>query len=214
MFVRMPPTEAPNTRPSPKNAPEPENQSSASDFFALPDNVASRAIREFAGMPLRWVPLKANFWRQTYELRCGEEVLGLMHWESYFLSTRGLARTKEGTWSFRGNRYEVAIETDKEVRTLVRLDGWRPSLMPPFRLIPWGAMLSLPNGHVYFFKPWGVFTISYRWLGGAPLITASLRQPFMTPSTGGDVEVHPPAAALPELDLLIALGLYFALGTR
>jgi hypothetical protein len=97
----------------------------------LPDSVASRAIRDFAGIPLRWVPLKTNFEQQTYELHCGDEILGLMHGKVNLLSSRGLARTKEGTWSFRGDRYEVAIETDKGDRTLVRPSGNCSTLMLP-----------------------------------------------------------------------------------
>jgi hypothetical protein len=120
MFIWMPPTEGPDSRPAANEEPEdqPGNQPSASDFFVLPDSVASRAIRDFAGMPLRWVPLKTDFWQQTYELHCGEEILGLMHCN--LESCRGLARTKEGTWSFRvyrGDRGAVAIETDKGERT-------------------------------------------------------------------------------------------------
>ena len=212
MFIWMPPTDASDSRPALNK--EPEKQASASDFFVLPDSVASRAIRDFAGMPLRWVPLKKDFWQQTYELHCGEEILGLMHCEINLGSSRGLARTKEGTWSFRGYGAEVAIEMDKGERTLVRLYGASPTLMPPFRPIPRGATLSLTNGHDYFFKSWGFFTTYCRWLAAdnTPLVTASVRERFMTPPTGGDVEVHPPAAVLPELDLLIALGWYFALG--
>ena len=79
MFIWMPPTEAPDSRPAVDN--EPENPPSTSDSFVLPDSVAWRAIRDFAGMLLRWQPLKVDFRQQTYELHCGEEILGLMHCE-------------------------------------------------------------------------------------------------------------------------------------
>ena len=210
MFIWLPPTEAPDSRPALNK--ESENQPSASDFFALPDSVASRAIRDFAGMPLRWEPLKVDFRQQTYELHCGEEILGLMHCEINWRSCRGLARTKEGTWSFRTRGAVAEIETDKGDRLLVRPYGNGPVLMPPFPMLC-SATLSLPNGDDYFLKSWGFFTAHFRWLAAdnTSLVTASVRHRFMTPPRGGDVEVHAPAAALPELDLLITLGWYFAL---
>jgi hypothetical protein len=73
----MPPTEAHDSRPV--SGKEPENPPSAPDSFVLPDSGPLRAIRDFAGMPLRWEPLKVDFRQQTYELHCGEEILGLMH---------------------------------------------------------------------------------------------------------------------------------------
>ena len=87
------------------------------------------------------------------------------------------------------------------------------TLVPPFGPLLSGATLSLPNGHDYFFKSWGFFTTHYRWRAAdnTPLVTASARQRFMSPPTGSDVEVHPPSAALPELDLLITLGWYLTL---
>jgi hypothetical protein len=75
MFIWMPPTEAPDSRPAPDKVPE--NSPGVPDFFVLPD-VPLRAIRDFAGMPLSWVQLKTGFSRRTFELRCGEETLGLV----------------------------------------------------------------------------------------------------------------------------------------
>jgi hypothetical protein len=216
MFNWMRPTEAPDSRPVLDN--EAKNQRGASDSFVLPDSVAWRAIRDFAGMPpLRWQTLKVNFRQQTYELHSGEEILGLMHCEVNRWSSRGLARTKEGTWSFRtpgiGSGIAVEVENDEGVRALIEPYGNSPTLVPPFGPLLSGATLSLPNGHDYFFKSWGWFTTYYRWRAAdnTPLVTASVRERFMSPPTGSDVEVHPPSAALPELDLLITLGWYLRL---
>src|SRR5262245_55395833 len=128
MFIWMPPTEAPDTRSTPDK--EPENRPSIPDFFALPDIVPSRAVRDLAGTPLRWVvQIKGNW--NTCEMRCqlrhGEEVLGLLRYEtlSRWDPPEGMAWTKEGTWSFRGWGTEVAIETDKGDRTLIRPYGRR-----------------------------------------------------------------------------------------
>jgi hypothetical protein len=210
MFIWLPPTEALDSRPTPDE--ERENPPSAPDSSVLPDSVPSRAIREFVGMPLCWVQLEIST-RPTYELRCAEEILGFMHYEdaSYGRVPRGLARTKEGTWSFRGYKREVTIETDKGGCTLVRpypRRGFGP-FRPPFR----GPTLSLPNGHDYFLflKTWWWFLEDYyRWRAAddTALVTFSVRG-FIKRS--GEVGVHSPAAALPELDLLITLGLYLVL---
>ena len=125
---------------------------------------------------------------------------------------QGLARTKQGTWSFRGHATQVAIETDKGDRLLVRPYGAQRLFFgfnPPYA----DPTLSLPNGHSYFLKVWGFLflTVHHMWLAAdtTPLVTFSKHQGLM--KIGGEVEVHPPAAALPELDLLITLGLYLAL---
>jgi hypothetical protein len=145
MFIWMPPTEAPDSRPAPGK--ESENPPSAPDFFELPDSGPLRAIRDFAGMPLRWVQTNAvGFSRLKFELRCGEEILGLVRYQGVeSLRPQALARTKQGTWSFRGRSIEVAIETDKGDRTLVRPYGQRRSfghLTTPYH----NPTLSLPNG--------------------------------------------------------------------
>jgi hypothetical protein len=92
MFIWMPPTQAPDTRPARDKAPE--------DVLVLPDSVPLGAIRDFAGMPLRW--MRPN---PTHELRCGEDVLALLRCErTWWGGYRGRARTREGTWSFGSNR--------------------------------------------------------------------------------------------------------------
>ena len=131
---------------------ESENPPSAPDFFVLPDSDPLRAIRDFAGVPLRWVQTNVGgLSRLKFELRCGEEILGLVRYRSV-LSGRpqALARTKQGTWSFRGRSTEVAIETDKGDLTLVRPYGQRRffSHLTPYH----DPTLSLPNGHDHFLK--------------------------------------------------------------
>jgi hypothetical protein len=206
MFIWMPPTEAPDNRPAP--GMEPRNPPSAPDFSVLPDSAPRRIIRDLAGMPMRWVRLKGGL-RKTYELRCGEEILGLVRYESKFWDgPRALARTKRGTWSFRGYGSEVEIETDKGHRTLVSpYDGERPKWR--FRA---GPALRLPNGHDYFLKSMGFWHLDLMWMAAddTPIVSFRLKHSFTT-SSEFEVEVHPPAAALPELDLLITLGLYLTL---
>ena len=216
MFIWLPPTEAPDSRPAPSK--ESENPPSVSDFFALPDSGPLRAIRDFAGIPLRWVQTDAIGLlgsRLKFELRCGEEILGLVRYQGVERGRpQALARTKQGTWSFRGRSIEVAIETDNGDRTLVRPYGQRRSFNS--HLTPYhNPTLSLPNGHDYFLKKWGFWTTDHRWLAAddTALVTFRVRHQgfLMWSSIWGEVEVHPPAAALSELDLLITLGLYLAL---
>jgi hypothetical protein len=183
MFIWMPPTEAPDTRPAPEN------------LLVLPDRVPLGAIRDFAGMPLRW--MRPN---PTHELRCGKEVLGLLRYErTWWGGYRGLARTKEGTWSFWSKRI---IESDKGDRTLARLSHG-----------PWGATLSLPNGREYLLRYQEFLPPVHIWVAAdnAPLVTFRMRSDFMwrteLEQIWGEVLVHSPATA-PELDLLITLGWY------
>jgi hypothetical protein len=205
MFMWMPPTEAPDSRPAPNS--EQENPPSAPDL----DSVPLRAIRDLAVMPLRWV-LEGCGQVTYWELRCGEEILALARHESWARGGPwGLAKTNQGTWSFRGYGTEVAIETDTGDRMLVTV----PAIMFPFT-VPYGvdATLSFPNGHDYYFKRWGFLATYCKWVtaDNTPLVTTTVRHlDFMTLRMRVGVEVHPPAAALPELDLLITLGLYLTL---
>src|SRR5262249_8948877 len=155
-FIWMPPMEAPDSRPA--LDPEPENPPSAPDVFVLPDSVPLRAIRDFAGMPLQ---LKIG--RPTCELRCGDEILGLLRYRHGWWGPQALGRTKQGTWSFQGYGSEVAIETDKGDRTVVRPYGARRLFFGPFTRYH-DPTLSLPNGHDYFLANWGVLRPHYRWL--------------------------------------------------
>jgi hypothetical protein len=178
-------------------------------------------------MPLRWVvQVKESLLGLTCDLRCelrgGEETLGLLR---FSFSTRrwdlpqGQARTKEGTWLFRGYGTEVEIETDKGDRTLVRPYGPPRLFRGPFKRFH-NPTLSLPNGHEYFLKRSVFLPPHYHeWLtaDGTALLNFTFNAvggPFMQTRIEGKAEVCPPGAALPELDLLIMLGWYLSLAPR
>src|SRR5262245_61815421 len=211
MYIWMPPTEAPDSRPPPDK--EPENppsavprRAAAPDVIALPDSVPLRDIRDFAGMPLQ---LKMSM------LRCGEEILGLWRYRSGGLwgePPQARGGTTRGTWALRGYGMEVEVETERGERWVVRPYG-----PPRFSISPYARYhnptLSLPNGHDYFLASGGFWTAYYRWFAAddTALVTFSVRpHGFMPIRYEVEMAVHPPAAALPELDLLITLGLYLA----
>jgi hypothetical protein len=155
-----------------------------------------KAIREFAGLPLLWVQPKAM--QQQFELRCGDEVLAVMRWESSWRSG-ATAEMAEGSWSFRrqGFRQEVVIEP-----------AWGGAAVPTLRR-HWGsATLSFPDGHRYLWKRNGFWGTKRAWtaVDGVPLLGFKARPGFL--KTGGEVEIYPLAAALPELALLVTLGWY------
>src|SRR5262245_19427121 len=125
MFVWMPPTRASDTRPPPNN--ESETQPSPPVVFVRRAIVPLRAIRDSPGIPLRWVvQVKEDLFGLTCdlrcELRCGKETVGLLRYQ--LLNRReppdAQARTKEGTWLFRGYGSKVEIETDTGDRRLLR----------------------------------------------------------------------------------------------
>jgi hypothetical protein len=195
MFVWMPPTEAADTRPALDE--EPENPPSAPDFFMLPESPL-RAIRDFAGMPLGWEQGETGFFRQTFRLWCEEEILGFLRIErNWWGGCRGVARTKEGAWSFRHSWNQEIIESDRGGRTLARVSHAGP-------FMPRGSTLYLPNGKYREF-----FDRTWLAADNAPLVTFKMTHGFKGISS--EVEVHPPGAALPELDLLITLGWYLAI---
>ena len=156
-----------------------------------------KAIREFAGQPLMWVQPKAM--KQQFELRCGDEVLAVMQWQNSWRSGAA-AETAEGSWSYKrqGFRQQVSIETNRAdfpVPTLSR--RWTGS-----------ATLSFPDGHTYHWKRNGFWGIKRAWTTpeGTLLVAFKTKYGFM--KTGGEVEIDPFAASLPELSLLMSLGWY------
>jgi hypothetical protein len=156
-----------------------------------------RAIREFAGLPLMWVQPKAM--KQRFELRCGDEVLAVMQWQSSWRSG-ATVEAAEGSWSFRrqGFRQQVVIEAN-------RADVPAPTLS---RRWTGSATLSFPDGHGYLWKRSGFWGIKRAWTTpeGVPLVSFKTKYGFM--KTGGEVVVDPLAAALPDLAVLMTLGWY------
>jgi hypothetical protein len=156
-----------------------------------------KAIRDFAGQPLLWVQPRAM--KQQFELRSGDEVLAVMRWESSWRSGAA-AETAQESWSFKrqGFRQQVVIESSEEnsaVPTLKR--GWTSN-----------AALLFPDGHSFLWKRQGFWGVKRVWatLDGVPLLSFKVRSGFV--KTGGEVEIHPIAADLPELALLMTLGWY------
>lgn len=159
------------------------------------------AIREFAGKPLLWVQPRAM--KQQFELRCGDEVLAVMRWASSWRSS-ATAETAEGSWSFKrhGFRQQVVIEST-----------WGDS-MPPTLQRRWtgSATLTFPDGRLrYLWKRSGFWSIKRAWttMDGMPLLSFKMRPGFL--KTGGEVEIQPIAADLPELALLVTLGWYLVI---
>jgi hypothetical protein len=187
MFIWMPPTKAPVSREGPDKEPE------------KPQSTPTKAIRDFPGLPLYWVPVQ-----EAFELRCGEEVLAIMRYEQTSLWGPWwvVAQTTEGSWSFWSNWGQVAIfEGDRKLAAL-------GSAFWGFGSRPW---LSLPSGDNYLWqfreRSW---TVEAHWgltADGSPLVSFKAERRFLK-GVQGKVEVQTPAAALPELDLLITLGWY------
>jgi hypothetical protein len=87
------------------------------------------------------------------------------------------------------------------------------TLVGPYGLFTphYNPTLCFPNGHNYFLKKWGFWTTDHTWLAADDTALVTFRRAFAIWSRiWGEVEVHPSAAALPELDLLITLALYLA----
>ncbi len=157
-----------------------------------------RAIREFVGQSLLWVQPRAM--KQQFELRCGDEVLAVMRWQSSWRSSAAV-ETAEGSWSFRYKGFwhqQVVIESS-------RGDVAQPTLR---RRWTGSATLSFPDGRSYLWKRRGFWGIKRDWVtaDGVPLLSFKTKSGLI--KTGGEVGVQPFAAALPELALLVTLGWY------
>jgi hypothetical protein len=156
-----------------------------------------KAIRECAGQPLLWAQPKAA--KQQFELRAGDEVLAVMTWPSGW-RTGATAETAEGIWSFKrqGFRQQVAIESGASNAPVPMLKrGWTGN-----------ATLSFPDGHSYLWKRQGFWGVKRLWTTaeGMPLLSIKSKAGFL--KTGGEVEIAPLGAELPELALLASLGWY------
>lgn len=156
-----------------------------------------KAIREFAGQPLLWVQPRAM--KQRFELRCGDEVLAVMQWQSSWRSG-ATAETAEGSWSYKrqGFRQQVIIQSNgADLLTPTLSRRWTGS-----------ATLSFPDGHSYLWKRSGFWGIKRAWTTpeGTPMLGFKTKYGLL--KTGGEVAIAPFAASLPELPLLMTLGFY------
>jgi hypothetical protein len=156
-----------------------------------------KAIREFAGQPLMWVQPRTM--KQRFELRCGDEVLAVMQWQSSWRSGAA-AETAEGSWFYKrqGFRRRVIIEpngADPPTPTLSR--RWTGS-----------ATLSFPDGHSYLWKRSGFWGIKRAWTTPEGTLLLGFKTKYGLLKTGGEVAIDPFAASLPELALLVSLGWY------
>ena len=162
-----------------------------------------QAIRGFAGQPLLWVQPKAT--KQQFELQAGDEVLAVMRWPSGWRSGAA-AESAEGSWSFKrqGFRQQVVMESSQDGAALPTLRrGWTGN-----------ATLSFPDGHSYLWRRSGFWGIKRHWTtpDGVPLLSLKARSGLM--KTGGELEIAPLAADLPELALLVTLGWYLVIMER
>lgn len=155
-----------------------------------------KAIREFAGQPLLWVQPRAM--KQHFELRCGDEVLAVMQWQSSWRSG-ATAETAEGSWFYkRQGLRQVMIESNEADLPIPAFSyRWMNS-----------ATLDFPDGHTYLWKRGGFWTIKRTWTttDGVSLVAFKTKYGFM--KTGGEAAIAPFAASLPELPLLMTLGWY------
>lgn len=163
-----------------------------------------RTLHEIAGQPLMWLQPRAM--KHVFELHCGDEVLGTIRWPSSWNSA-AVAELAEGSCIFKrsGFRQQVSLEASRSsVPTQTLHCRWTGS-----------ATLSFPDGHAFRWKGTSFWGTRYAWSmpDGTPLVRFHLHEGFVR--TGGQIDIEPFAASLPELALLVSLGWYLVImGSR
>lgn len=153
----------------------------------------------------QWVQPKT--FENRYELRSGEHHFATLEFPKMFGSL-AVAESSEGRWTFkRVGFFNVRITVRKEgeeADTAVFQPKWTGTQ----------GTLAFTNGLTYLWKSANFWATQYAWMGedDEPLI---LYKPGVEDSALADffkvqsrVEIHPQAAQIPYLSLLVMLGWY------
>lgn len=182
-----------------------------------------RLIQEAADQELIW--RQPSAFKEHYELRAGDEVLGTLDWENGW-GTLATARTAEGAWTFKRSGFwqqRIGVRplgSEREVATFV--PGWTGN-----------GTLTVEGERTFLWVGKGFWGLEKLWQereGEPPLIgfkqVGSLKteaRVFLSPTAASlpettqlddlyaplpPEEMTPPALPLVELPLLVTLGFY------
>jgi hypothetical protein len=155
-----------------------------------------RPISDVTHQKLTWTRPSAR--KRAYELRAGAEVVATLCWEHAW-GSRAVAEAGNSRWTFRrvGFRHPRvtvrAVGSETDLATYSGGGMGRGTLdLSPTRRFQWGPTR-------FWHRTW-----AWRQTDGTPLVHFKI---YGLIKIEGTVEVGP-AAALPELDLLVPLGWY------
>jgi hypothetical protein len=156
-----------------------------------------RSISTAANQPLKWVQPSA--FRMEYELQAGEEVLASLVFRSSF-GTLATTETADGCWTFKRVGFW-------QTRLTVRSCGEEQDLAV-FKNNTWsgGGTLEFPDGRV-FRATTNFWQTRLEFHNAAEEILVAFHSGGFF-HLSADVEVTTVGATLPELPLLLSLGLY------
>jgi hypothetical protein len=157
-----------------------------------------RHISEVGSRELRWIQPSVR--QSAYELRAGDEVVATVRCQEACGSLAD-ATAGDSHWTFKRTgfwhpRVTVRVPgSDADVANFsARWTGTGTLELPPERRFHWGAANAWQS-------QW-----AWQDAEGTPLVHVKGRQGLV--KVEGQVEITPAAVALPELDLLVALGWY------
>ena len=146
--------------------------------------------------PLVWAQPSAR--ERAHELRAGEELVGTLRWERGSLAVAEVAGgrwtfKRVGLWRPRVTVRDLGADTDRAVFGA----GWTGN-----------GTLELPGGQCVAWVAANLWHTHWDWrtTDRDPLVRFGSRQGLVR--IEGQVEIEPPAATMPELPLLVALGWY------
>ena len=147
---------------------------------------------------LTWT--RAGVLQRAYELRAGAEVVARLRYAQWW-GTRAVIEAGDSRWTFR----RVGLW---HPRVTVRVVGSETNLATFYARGMGRGMLELSPTHRFqrvatIFSPTSSIQWTWQQTDGTPLV---LVRPYGLMKIRGKVEIKPAAAALPELDLLMALG--------
>lgn len=155
-----------------------------------------KAISEVNKQPLQLVATSS--WNSDFELRGGDDVFGIMHWD------RGLtpfvtAQATDGRWTFfrsASGQQITVTDTDSDRH----IADYRSSIVNNGELV-------FPDGNRFKWRSRGIFGISWEWkhTNDTPILRVTS---ILSLKTEAQIRIQPSASSLPELSLLALLGGY------
>ena len=162
-----------------------------------------QSIRKIAPATLYWVQLRAI--RHEFELRSGDELCGMLHWEKAFGSLAS-ATSDDGQWTFKRvgflNPRVTIRQPGSDMDIAIFKPGWTGS-----------GVLEFPSGRRFQWEHKDFWRLDWTFQeSGQELLRFKSKAGSLKMNVR--VDLAPSVKTLPEASLLALLGMYLLVLTR
>ena len=160
-----------------------------------------KTIRQAGDQPLRWT--RPSMLARQYELVSGDDIVGLLRWESMFGSL-ATAETSDGAWTFKRAGF-------MSPRVTVRRPGSETDLAVLRVGLKGDGLLHGPDRQTYQWQRTSFWRPEFAFATETGRHLVGFDPDFSLLKHAATVKLEPEALGLPDLPLLVTLGWYLML---